>query len=244
MISQKTFLKNIDKHLLDIKIGSKNFNKSVDCMTYCKKTDRFFVSMYQKIFQLRFVDNQLEVEAEIEGPKSWIYTILVSEDGDTLYTGGMDKEVNVWDTQLQTVLTTYKGFSKKVLDIVASPDNFKVYVCDYKSDIKVIDMLETKIVQNLEGHNDRDQEEYEDNIQCLILSKDGNYLYSGGFDDVIRVWDTNEYKQIKFLKGHDGTVESLALSKNEKILYSGSGDENIKIWDLDNNKCIKTLEGH
>ena len=46
MISQKTFLKNIDKHLLDIKIGSKNFNKSVDCMTYCKKTDRFFVSMY------------------------------------------------------------------------------------------------------------------------------------------------------------------------------------------------------
>ena len=96
------------------------------------------------------------MEAEIEGPKSWIYTILVSEDGDTLYTGGMDKEVNVWDTQLQTVLTTYKGFSKKVLDIVASPDNFKVYVCDYKSDIKVIDMLETKIVQNLEGHNDRD----------------------------------------------------------------------------------------
>ena len=78
----------------------------------------------------------------------------------------------------------------------------------------------------------------------MILSKDGNYLYSGGFDDVIRVWDTNEYKQIKFLKGHDGTVESLALSKNEKILYSGSGDENIKIWDLDNNKCIKTLEGH
>ncbi|MEE0961820.1 MAG: hypothetical protein U0L54_04660, partial [Bacteroidales bacterium] len=59
---------------------------------------------------------------------------------------------------------------------------------------------------------------------------DGKYLVSGGYDDIIIIWDANSGKKLKTLKGHSSYVRSVCWSPDGKYLASGSWDETVKIW--------------
>jgi len=75
---------------------------------------------------------------------------------------------------------------------------------------------------------------YEISEKCLLEIKDKNVLISGSGDYTIRIWNIiNDYKQIKILNDHRGSVNTLAVYKNKRVL-SGSDDETIIVWKLDN----------
>ncbi|MDJ0606009.1 WD40 repeat domain-containing protein, partial [Microcystis sp. M53602_WE12] len=51
-------------------------------------------------------------------------------------------------------------------------------------------------------------------------------------------------KEIRTLKGHDGSVNSVNFSPDGKTLVSGSDDGTIILWDVETGKEIRTLKGH
>jgi tetratricopeptide (TPR) repeat protein len=69
-------------------------------------------------------------------------------------------------------------------------------------------------------------------VNSLVLSGDGNRLYSGSLDRTIKVWGLEAGKEALTLHGHTDGVLSLALSGDGKRLFSGSGDQTIKVWYL------------
>lgn len=92
-------------------------------------------------------------------------------------------------------------------------------------------------------------------------------MFSGGFDNVLRVWDviTGEHQQALVGHPHEittitayyqtsshlATVQSTTSSASSKesaksnvIVYSGSADGSIRIWDLNAGTCTFVLEGH
>ena len=83
-----------------------------------------------------------------------------------------------------------------------------------------------------------------DSVYALVLGSDGR-LYSGGWDETIKVWDVSKGKCVQTLKGHSGTVTALALGSDGR-LYSGceSNDKTIKVWDVSKGECVQTLKGH
>ncbi len=91
----------------------------------------------------------------------------------------------------------------------------------------------------LEGHN-----QIHENFPIISLACDpkGHRLFSGGLDNVIKIWDLTKNDWIKTLDGH--AAYSLAYGHNDNQLYSGSHDGTIKIWDLNTYTCIGTLNGH
>ncbi|MBS0604660.1 MAG: F-box/WD repeat-containing protein [Verrucomicrobia bacterium] len=74
------------------------------------------------------------------------------------------------------------------------------------------------------------------------LALDGQTLFSGSFDNTIKIWNLNTNTCTATLQGHNGPVCSLAL--DGQLLISGSYDRTVKIWDLSTNTCIATLEGY
>ena len=76
----------------------------------------------------------------------------------------------------------------------------------------------------LRGHTDK--------VTSLALSADGKRLFSGSYDNTIKVWDPEVGKETLTLRGHTRSVTSLALSADSKRLFSGSHDQTIKVWDL------------
>ena len=77
-------------------------------------------------------------------------------------------------------------------------------------------------------------------VRCLTLHE--NKLYSGSYDNTIRIWNTETHEEIATLRGHTEVVECFTLHENK--LYSGGADKTIRIWNTETYECIATLVGH
>lgn len=131
----------------------------------------------------------------------------------------------------------------------------------YTGDAKTFKKLHTflggrKGVKNYTGHTD--------NVLCLAISHDGQYLASGGKDKIINIWSVKENKHIvKFTQHRDAisvsesnqnhrclifnsllSFQGLAFRKGSNQLYSASYDRTIKLWNVDERAYIETLFGH
>jgi WD40 repeat protein len=66
-------------------------------------------------------------------------------------------------------------------------------------------------------------------------------IISGAEDNLIKLININNPREIVSLSGHNNTIESLVLDNTKQYLYSGSLDYIIKKWDLDTKECICTM---
>lgn len=66
-------------------------------------------------------------------------------------------------------------------------------------------------------------------------------IISGAEDNLIKIININNPRQVFDLCGHKNTVESLVLDNSQKYLYSGGLDYKIKKWDLNTKECIMTM---
>jgi WD40 repeat protein len=81
-----------------------------------------------------------------------------------------------------------------------------------------------------------------DELLCLIYSAVNGYIYLGGNNARIQVWDMNSSEYVGNMMGHDDAVTCLTLDQN--YLFSGSDDKTIRVWETVNNLPIYVLNGH
>lgn len=79
-------------------------------------------------------------------------------------------------------------------------------------------------------------------INSVAISFDNNYLVSGGFDRLIRVWNPENLNLINTLQGHRAEITSLTFRRNHPHLYSASIDKSIKRWSLEEEESMTYLE--
>lgn len=81
-------------------------------------------------------------------------------------------------------------------------------------------------------------------VDNAIFNKSSGLIFSGGHDNLVKIWDVGTGSLIKSFAGHDDWIYDLCLSADEKLLYSGSFDKTIKIWDVGTGKNTGSLKGH
>ncbi len=70
-------------------------------------------------------------------------------------------------------------------------------------------------------------------VTALAFSPDGKYLYSGGTDATIRVWNlANGSEAIPTIEGHGGPIYSIAPSPSGRKIASAGADGTIRIFKL------------
>ncbi|MEM7560759.1 MAG: pentapeptide repeat-containing protein, partial [Planctomycetota bacterium] len=85
---------------------------------------------------------------------------------------------------------------------------------------------------------------HQDWVRRVAFSPDGSQIVSASDDKTIRLWDTEQRKQIATLEGHQGYVRCVAFSPDGSQIVSASNDKTICLWDTQQRKQIATLEGH
>ncbi len=83
-----------------------------------------------------------------------------------------------------------------------------------------------------------------DDVAAVAYSPDGKYLASCGNDNIIMVWDANNYKLIEKLTGHSSDVTAIEFTRDGKYLYSSDWDKKLIIWKTKNwkkEKCYENL---
>ncbi|MEA5466221.1 toll/interleukin-1 receptor domain-containing protein [Leptothoe sp. PORK10 BA2] len=87
----------------------------------------------------------------------------------------------------------------------------------------------------LEGH--------EDAVWSAVYSPNGQIIASGGFDQVIRLWDSEGNPLGTPFKGHTDEIWSVAFSPDGQTLASASSDSTVRLWDRQGNQ-LGVYEGH
>lgn len=80
-------------------------------------------------------------------------------------------------------------------------------------------------------------------ITSVVVSKEGRYVYTGGYDKNIYRWDRQQGTSER-LGAHQHLVNALALSEGGRWLASSSSDYTLHLYDLEKGERQQVLYGH
>ena len=164
--------------------------------------------------------------------------IAYSYDGKMLASGGWkDRTIRMWDVETGQLLQTIDAHSKRIYNVVYSPDSRTLASAEEDAKIRMWDVDTGALLKTLTGHTS--------NVNTVTYSPDGTTLVSGSWDKTIRFWNASTGKLLKTLTGHTDVVDTVIYAPDGKTVTSMSYyDGTIRFWDAETTKLLKTITGH
>ncbi|XP_066139905.1 U3 small nucleolar RNA-associated protein 15 homolog [Euwallacea fornicatus] len=151
------------------------------------------------------------------------YGAVFRSDGSLILAGGEEKNIKLFDVSTKSMLRLFKGHLAPVHRVAFVHKEPQIVSFSDDKTIKVWDVPTEKTLHTFEGHSDY--------IRAGIVSPDvPNILLSGGYDNIIKMWDTRMNKEIMVMD-HKSPIESLLFMPSGGLFLSAGGTD-IKIWDV------------
>ena len=164
--------------------------------------------------------------------RPFIRTLEFSPDGKRLAGGTMGGDVQMWDTETGTTLTSFFGeepptdnrHRDPIMNLVFSSDGSLLAVGSMKTlrllgNLKQIGLREISYGPEVWG-------------DTLLFSPDDTVLVIGLIQSCgIELWDLGTGNKLTTLNGHTNGVDALAFSPDGKTLVSAGGEGTVLLWD-------------
>ncbi|EGT49662.1 hypothetical protein CAEBREN_16934 [Caenorhabditis brenneri] len=145
---------------------------------------------------------------------------------------------------------SYKAHRLTPLCVAFSPDAKYVISCGKESSIVKYNVETKKVVgvvkrtKKRAGVPEEPTHAHYGVIFAVAVSPDQKFIASGGFDQVVKIWNFDNLDHIKDLSGHRGHIYSLTFQLKTNNLFSASQDRSVKMWDVDQLGLVDTMYGH
>jgi WD40 repeat protein len=161
--------------------------------------------------------------------------LVFSKDGQTIYTGGKDGLIRLWDSETGEAKGIFKGHNDEITSLVfnAHGSQLASASADYTVRIWNFDV----VLQS------REFVAHSEPAWSACFNADGSRYASASADKTVKVVDVSSGKVVHSLE-HQAGVTVVAYSPDGKTIASGGGDKVIRVWDADSAKSVKNLEGH
>ncbi|KAI9846437.1 MAG: hypothetical protein M1837_004028 [Sclerophora amabilis] len=151
--------------------------------------------------------------------------------GDTLVSGGCDRDVRVWNMMTGENVHTLRGHTSTVRCLKMSEDGLAISG-SRDTTLRIWDIT-TGVCRNvLVGHSA--------SVRCLEIK--GDIVVSGSYDTMARVWSISEGRCLRILNGHFSQIYAIAFDGTR--IATGSLDTSVRIWDPHTGHCHGILQGH
>src|SRR5262249_44291629 len=144
-----------------------------------------------------------------------------------LASGGVDRNVKLWDLATEQLLATLQGHTDRVSCVAFSPDGKTLASGSYDRSLRLWDvypdenvarpvLARTASTSPSAGGKDRvrgERRPLRDNqgpALCVDFAPDGTSLATGSGDGSVRIWDSAAGKEVAVLRGHAEDVLAVA----------------------------------
>lgn len=114
------------------------------------------------------------------GHEYGIITAVFAPDGQTMASGGFDREVKLWDLATGRERLSLQGHEGWVATVAFTPGGEMLATGSHDHTIKLWDVATGANLTTLKGHSG--------NVYAVAISPDGSLLASGSLDGTVRLW--------------------------------------------------------
>ena len=178
----------------------------------------------------------------LQGHNWWVWAAEFSPDGRRIVTASQDGKAIIWQwdaaAKLFAPATEFAQHRGPVYAAQFSPDGKQVATAGYDRRILLwnpADVRPVDIARRLDGKSDLPSPFVELGVHAgpartLAFAPDGKTLATGGQDNVLRIWQLVDPKQIAELRGHASHVRDCVYSPDGTRILSAGRDQQIKLW--------------
>ncbi|KAE8744925.1 hypothetical protein FOCC_FOCC008425 [Frankliniella occidentalis] len=211
---------------------------------FCKASRRLFVGQDNGIvseFLVAEDRNRISHSKDYQAHTGRVTSVLLSEKCQWLLSVGRDKMFKLHCAQSGLCLGSF--VSEAWCTAVAIDSLAKmIFVGDYAGHITMLKVDEgvaqssignsggvvsgvIRYVTNLKGHTG--------SIRALTWDSNGQFLYSGSFDQQVIAWDIGGQCGTAYeMNGHQNKITAICYAPTRQILVSGGEDSVVVFWDM------------
>jgi len=145
---------------------------------------------WDKTIKIWTINKSFNLESTLVGHTGYINNVTISPDGSLCASGGKDGTVMLWDLNEQKHLYSMDG-GDIVNQLAFSPNRFWL-AAGTDAGVRIFDLQSKRVETTLDKNSDVEFHPTDEHINpgCTSLSwsNDGNVLYAGYTDGLIRVW--------------------------------------------------------
>lgn len=165
-----------------------------------------------------------------------IYAMCSHSRHNHLIIGTRSGNFYLVDTLNRIALRNIAFHEQPIFDLLINAVKNELYVLSGDGSFSVWDLADLTLKHHFKLSNE--------NGRCLALSDDKSELAIGLSDNSIRIFETNNFKQLQCLIGHSNSVFTIAFLGNK--LLSGSRDAHLFVWEKQEDKfeIIQKIPAH
>jgi WD40 repeat protein len=163
-----------------------------------------------------------------------VKSLLFSNDSSTLYSGGADEALIIWEPTSPKPKKKVRGFFKTLDALSSSPDGTRLAAGDGKR----VYILDTQ------GHTVKKLNSEAYGLHAVLFTADGEGVISGSDRKLVEVWDISAESHKHSLKLHSESVTCLAIDSEGKEVISGGADKMLVSWNIEKGERIRVFHGH
>lgn len=169
------------------------------------------------------ISNQ-ECVRHFVGHTKALWHIEFTADGGAMVSSSDDHTIRLWDVNTGAELHSVHGGDQPVSIMRFSPDGRYLLCADSAGNIAMRYAASLEEVYRIPNA-------HRNIIRDVAFSRDGEYFFTGSYDEQIRMWETQTGRPQRTLTGHLGEVRSIQFTHDGSLLMSSSTDGTIRLWN-------------
>jgi WD40 repeat protein/serine/threonine protein kinase len=175
----------------------------------------------------------------LAGHLSRVNCVRFSPDGRAVASGSDDASVRVWETSTGELKQTLTKADCPITGLAFHPDGTKLAAATGRSNFAI--EPEPNFIQIWDvatGKEKLTMAHCSGVILAVDYNREGDQIASGGWDQIVHVWDASTGAAIQSFRGHATNVNGVAFSSDGRRLVSAGGnpwggERNVlKLWDV------------
>ena len=180
------------------------------------------------------------LKTELHKHSKLVWSVAFSSDGKTLASGGIDRDIHLWDVKTGKLKATLKGHRNDVLCVTFSPDGKTLASSDWGTFIKFWDLETGKETSQVFTRWPR--------VWSIRFSPDGKTLANVDSSRNVNLWDMQTKKLIATHNTGIEELKSVCFSPDGTFIavaggrYFNAGQ--AKVLDAKTGKTLATMDKH